>query len=231
MDEDWFFLITADIESKAVPGVISCLNMMKSIENDNKKEIINQFQILKHSLGEMTSSLKQMKTMCSPFIFYNRVRLYLSGWEKGSEKFPNGVVYEGISKDPQYLLGGSAAQSSPMHIFDEFFGVKHKNSLLSEMREYMPKEHREFIYDVNKWSNGSKLNDFVADSQSPELNGIYNETLENISEFRSTHIQIVTSYIISQSKNLDKEKGTGSSSLIPFLKNVRDETMERKFVE
>jgi hypothetical protein len=59
-----------------------------------------------------------------------------------------------------------------------------------------------------------------------EILGFMDSYFKDSNSFSPTNIQVVTSYIISQSKNLDKEKGTGSSSLIPFLKTVRDETME-----
>ena len=227
MDEDWFFLITADIESKATPGIISALKLMKSVEFNDIKSSIIHLNNVESALQEMLSSLKLMRQMCSPYIFYNRVRFYLSGWERGSEKFPNGVIYEGDSSTPQFHLGGSAAQSTPMHIFDELFGIKHKKNLLIEMREYMPKEHRDFISDVSDWSNGTKLNDFVIGCEDEDLTRAFDEALKSIVEFRSYHIQIVTSYIVSQSKNIDKEKGTGSSELIPFLKTLRDETSSK----
>eukprot|EP01080_Neovahlkampfia_damariscottae_P007937 gene7937-12406_t len=227
MDEAWFFLVTADIEKKAAPGIISVLKLMKSIEFNHIDNSIKEMMNIKASIQEMTKSLKLMRQMCSPTIFYNRVRLYLSGWEKGSEKFPNGVVYEGVSSESQYYLGGSAAQSTPMHIFDELFNIKHKIKLLTEMRDYMPKEHRQFINDVNKWSDGNRLSNFVVESQNMKLKELYNETLNEIIGFRSYHIQIVTSYIVSQTKNLEKEKGTGSSSLIPFLKTLREEASIR----
>lgn len=39
---------------------------------------------------------------------------------------PNGLVYEGVQTEPLEYSGGSAAQSSLLHCFDELLGVKHE---------------------------------------------------------------------------------------------------------
>lgn len=39
---------------------------------------------------------------------------------------PNGLVYEGVQAEPLEYSGGSAAQSSLLHCFDELLGVKHE---------------------------------------------------------------------------------------------------------
>ena len=39
---------------------------------------------------------------------------------------PNGLVYEGVQAEPMQYSGGSAAQSSLLHCFDELLGVKHE---------------------------------------------------------------------------------------------------------
>lgn len=37
-----------------------------------------------------------------------------------------GLVYEGVQAEPMEFSGGSAAQSSLLHCFDELLGIKHK---------------------------------------------------------------------------------------------------------
>lgn len=39
---------------------------------------------------------------------------------------PEGLVYEGVQDEPMEFSGGSAAQSSLLHCFDELLGVKHE---------------------------------------------------------------------------------------------------------
>lgn len=45
---------------------------------------------------------------------------------KDNTCMPNGLVYEGVQTEPMAYSGGSAAQSSLLHCFDELLGVKHK---------------------------------------------------------------------------------------------------------
>lgn len=39
---------------------------------------------------------------------------------------PEGLLYEGVSEEPLYFSGGSAAQSSVYHAFDELLGIQHQ---------------------------------------------------------------------------------------------------------
>jgi indoleamine 2,3-dioxygenase len=149
IDEHWFYLIAMDIEYKAAKGIQSLLNLIRSVNENTYDTLEDDLTTIKSSLSSMTESLTKMSIHNSPYIFYNRVRTYVSAWERGSEKFPNGVIYEGVDENPHFYLGGTGAQSSTLHVFDEFFQIKHKNKLLESMREYMPVEHRSFIQDVS----------------------------------------------------------------------------------
>lgn len=39
---------------------------------------------------------------------------------------PHGLIYEGVSPEPMAFSGGSAAQSSVLHAFDELLGICHR---------------------------------------------------------------------------------------------------------
>ncbi|KAI0549842.1 indoleamine 2,3-dioxygenase [Xylaria curta] len=127
-----------------------------------------------------------------------------------------------------------------------------KHNFICDMRRYMPGPHARFLNDVSSIAN---IRDFVEarrDTDKP-LSIAYDACLAMLRAFRDIHIAIVTRYIVlpsranrarsrsrspevvrnrqnlatasrrEESKNV---KGTGGTSLIPFLKQARDETGE-----
>ncbi|KYO19103.1 indoleamine 2,3-dioxygenase 2 [Alligator mississippiensis] len=59
-----------------------------------------------------------------PDTFYTTIRLFLSGW-RDNPAMQAGLLYEGESELPQAYSGGSAAQSTVLHAFDAFLGIRH----------------------------------------------------------------------------------------------------------
>ncbi|BFZ61625.1 Indoleamine 2,3-dioxygenase [Saitoella coloradoensis] len=121
-----------------------------------------------------------------------------------------------------------------------------KHNFIHEMRNYMPGPHRRFLAHLSTVAN---IRPYVQQhSQShPEVAQAYDACLAMLRSFRDKHIQIVSRYIIIQAKgqnqsppkatqttglaktqSADKKefRGTGGTSLIPFLKQARDETGE-----
>lgn len=86
------------------------------------------------------------------------------------------------------------------------------------------------------------IRDFVKSQHNEELTLAYDACLAMLKSFRDKHIQIVTRFVVLQAKKVNKmgsgstlrsglarkkqgeEKGTGGTSLLPFLKQCRDET-------
>lgn len=50
---------------------------------------------------------------------------HINRW-KDNPSMPKGLVYEGVNTMPMEYSGGSAAQSSLLHCFDELLGIKHE---------------------------------------------------------------------------------------------------------
>jgi indoleamine 2,3-dioxygenase len=169
------------------------------------------------------------------------------------------------------FYGGSAAQSSLIPFLDICLGVSHESSssqdFLLAMREYMTKQHREFLVHMD---SVACIRDFIitgmkahgievgqhptllsaddskgspvavdVDSSSQQiwidLRDNYDRCIEYLKQFRSTHIALVTEYIMSQqikgmmSKKFENSaggKGTGGTDLMSFLKPVRDHCSE-----
>jgi indoleamine 2,3-dioxygenase len=115
------------------------------------------------------------------------------------------------------------------------------------MRFYMPGPHGRFLCQVE---SSATLRSFVEKSDDLGLLQVYNKAVEELGIFRDIHIQIVTRYIITPSRqkgstgnqglNLAvassrlKEKsalhGTGGTDLLPFLRQSRDETKKSNLI-
>ncbi|KAK9771410.1 putative Zn(2)-C6 fungal-type domain-containing protein [Seiridium cardinale] len=112
-----------------------------------------------------------------------------------------------------------------------------------KVRAYMPEPHRRFLEDL---AHMGSLQEFAStpqpDPEFEKMKGLYQVACKTMGDFRSTHIQVVTRYIIIQAKkqpvgktlNLAKAssqsgdsselKGTGGTSLSAFLRQSRDES-------
>lgn len=182
---------------------------------------------------------------------------------------PNGLVYEGVQTEPLEYSGGSAAQSSLLHCFDELLGVKHEGksgksdrhatcdtpafmtdspgfslypgAFLNRMRSYMPPAHRQLIKDL---SMQPSLKGFVQQQASEHLTQAFHNCVAKLLDLRNYHLSVVSRFITvpaararqirDQAFEVEElirkapagleERGTGGSSIMMFLKNVRNET-------
>lgn len=273
LDEQWFYLVSVAIEARGAPSILLMLQAMTAARVGNNRVVTECLQQLAEILDEITGLLQRMYDNCDPYIFYNRIRPYLAGSKNMADAgLPKGLLYDDGRNPPEYRQygGGSNAQSSLIQFFDIVLGVEHRptgvtrkdqssastedgpksrHSFIHDMRAYMPGPHRRFLEDVDSIAN---IRAFVnARRADPALRLAYDACLSMLRAMRDKHIQIVSRYIIVQSRgarrasqstgsdlpsarNLasaaptDKKKlrGTGGTALIPFLKQARDETGE-----
>lgn len=153
---------------------------------------------------------------------------------------PVGLIYEGVSTEPLKYSGGSAAQSTVLHAFDEFLGIRHSKesgNFLLNMRDYMPPSHKAFIEAIQ---SAPSLRDHVLSSGNGPLLTAYNQCVQALAELRSYHITMVTKYLITSAAKAKgrklshlpgppqalEDRGTGGTSVLIFLKSVRNKTLE-----
>jgi indoleamine 2,3-dioxygenase len=130
--------------------------------------------------------------------------------------------------------------------YDVFLGVvhasEHTKQYLYDMRQYMPRLHREWLTFLGSLS--PTLPEYVSHSGNPGLVASYNAAIDAVSQFRQAHINIVALYILAQARtgggaiahhaspknnpdtpqpaNPIEERGTGGTSIMPFLKTSRN---------
>ncbi|KAL4664073.1 hypothetical protein H8957_013398 [Semnopithecus entellus] len=234
-----FILVTALVEKAAVPGIKALVQAVNAILQPNQEALLQALQRLRLSIQDITKTLGQMHNHVDPDIFYSVIRIFLSGW-KDNPAMPAGLMYEGVSKEPLKYSGGSAAQSTVLHAFDEFLGIRHSKEsadFLYRMRDYMPPSHKAFIEDIH---SSPSLRDYVLSSGQDHLLTAYNQCVQALVDLRSYHITMVTRYLIIAAAKTKRRKpnhlpgppqaledrGTGGTTVMSFLKSVRDKTLE-----
>ena len=236
IDEDWFVTIHVCIEDKAKLAITSALNVALAFEENkvNKDLVLKELSNVKESMMEVNHIFRKMPEKCDPYIYYHRVRPYIFGW-KNNPDLPEGLIYEDcFDNQPQLFRGETGAQSSIVPTLDALFNVVHERDelreYLDEMRLYMPPGHRELIEYVEKHS---KLKEFI--NENGDLKQIYDECLQEVSIFRTQHLQYAADYIHSQNTKStlfgsggSKVRGTGGTPFMKYLKKHRDETDKSK---
>ncbi|KAH7117428.1 indoleamine 2,3-dioxygenase [Dactylonectria macrodidyma] len=253
-DEVWFLMISVAMEAQAAGILQIVMNAIDAIRIHNYPVITNALRELHTCIQNVSRLLGRMGEGCDPLVFYHQIRPFLAG-SKNMEHagLPRGLFYdEGDGRGEwRQLRGGSNGQSSLIQFFDIALGVEHyshgsvgKKSYHDEVREYMPGPHRRFLEYISRLGS---IREAVLNSPTTEeeLRAAYVAATDALSSFRDRHIQIVTRYIILPSKQAPRQNarknlasasaekngsqeltGTGGTTLVPFLKQARDETAE-----
>ncbi|NXD43692.1 I23O2 dioxygenase, partial [Copsychus sechellarum] len=241
-----FILVTLLVEKAAVPGIKATVRALGAILQGDERSLHAALAELAGAIQAMSEALRRMHDYVDPEIFYSVIRIFLSGW-KDNPAMPQGLIYEGVSPEPLAFSGGSAAQSTVLHAFDELLGICHRQdtaAFLLRMREYMPRPHRAFVRALR---GAGSLRQRVLAAGDARLRDAFNRCVRALTDFRSLHIAIVTKYIaIAAAKARARRaqpgasagpaagkppaaleaKGTGGSHIFSFLKSIRDSTRE-----
>lgn len=235
MDEEWFVLVHVDIEAKAIPALQAIPDAQQAVVEQDNKTLNHALKQMMESLQAMCNTMERMPEHCDPYIYYNRVRPYIHGW-KDNAALPNGILYESVTayhNQPQKFRGETGAQSSIIPSLDAVLGIVHQQDplriYLQEMRDYMPLSHRQFIQTVEQ--RGS-IRDYVKKNyhQLAELRDYYNQCVELITHFRTTHLHYAAKYIQQQqqiSVSNPTATGTGGTPFMAYLKKHKDEAKKQ----
>ncbi|NXG98449.1 I23O2 dioxygenase, partial [Loxia leucoptera] len=241
-----FILVTLLVEKAAVPGIKATTQALGATLQGDEESLHRALEELAGAIEAMREALRRMHDYVDPEIFYSVIRIFLSGW-KDNPAMAHGLIYEGVSPEPLAFSGGSAAQSTVLHAFDELLGICHRQdcaAFLCRMREYMPPPHRAFVEQIRSAVSPRHL---VLCSGDARLRAAFNRCVSALAEFRSYHITIVTKYIAvaaakAKARRAEpsaragpaagkppsalEDKGTGGSHIFSFLKSIRDTTRE-----
>lgn len=222
VDEDWFFIASMGVELAGAPllPVVAAADAASRDASDAElAELLGRFA---DGMDAVQAALLRVREWCDPDTYYRRVRPYVTGWPAP------GVVYEGVSEEPRRYIGGSAAQSSLLQVFDAMLGLAHPDSpagaYLRTVRGYMPPAHRAFVEDIERTSRVRAR----ADAGTAPLRDAYNAALACMERFRTEHMQLAHDYIVRPSGSGSEQKGTGGTALHTFLRGAQDTTTAAK---
>ncbi|CAK7296202.1 Indoleamine 2,3-dioxygenase 1 [Vulpes lagopus] len=233
-----FFLVSLLVELAAASAIKVIPNLLKAVKNQDEVTLKKALHYIASCLHRAHKEFEEVHKHVDPSTFFNVLRIYLSGW-KGNSQLPEGLKYEGFWENPKKFAGGSAAQSSIFQCFDILLGIQQCSGeefaaeFLQEMRNYMPPAHRDFLLLLK---SGPSVREFVRSRDDIELKADYNECVKAMVSLRKYHLKIVAKYIVipasqqpkknqaSEESSEQKNKGTGGTNAMDFLKSVKTTT-------
>ncbi len=222
-DEHWFYLDMVVIEAKGGPALKAMVEAQSAIAKDDPVAVEQNLRCIITAQEQMLATLKRLPEKCDPYIFYNRLRPILDAW-----KDP-GIIYEGVSDQPQMWIAASAAQCALFHALDIALGIAHQDrggEFLRRMRDYMPPGHRQFLAALEA---GPSLREYILTKKQDYLvlKELYNQSIELLDTFRKKHLEISVSYVVKQARKKETGvSGTSGTNVTRFLGQVRRETSE-----
>ncbi len=224
MDDDWFVMIHVAIEAAAAPGLIAMVRTQDAVMDGDLDAAAVHLRAVAASFDTMHDTLERMPERCDPYIYYNRVRLFLFGW-KNNPAFPEGIVYEGVEEygnTPQQFSGETGAQSAVIPFHAEALGIEHQNDPLNDymlsLRDYLPPRHRAFIEEVGPRVD---LRGALLARRPAEAVAAYNACIAGMRRFHELHLRYAASYVHKQGRTSqanDNETGTGGTPFMKYLK-------------
>ncbi len=222
VDEDWFFIASMGVELAGAPLLPVVADAVRHSREGSDAELAASLEAFAAGMGAVHAALERVRLWCDPATYYLRVRPFVSGWPQP------GVVYEGVSEEPQRLIGGSAAQSALLQLFDAMLGVHHADhpagAYLRTVRGFMPPPHRAFVEDTER---DTRVRERVKDG-SVALQGAYNDALARIAAFRDAHMRLAHDYIVAPSASGRDTLGTGGTALDKFLGGAHRSTTDAR---
>lgn len=229
-DEAWFVLIHVAIEARAGAVLAAIGPLLQAVNDEDTAHVRFLLEGMAVCWDEMKALFDRMPERCDPYIYFERVRPYIHGWQD-NPALPNGLVYEGVERFKgrgQVFRGQTGSQSSIVPAMDALLGVGHAadplKTYLDQLHIYRPAKHRQFIEDVR---TESRLRAFVERVGHKGIAAAYNANVQAVADFRTRHLEYAASYINKQNQSAcgnNAEVGTGGTPFMKYLKKHRDET-------
>lgn len=219
----WFILIHADIENLAGLAIRNVATAVLAAERRDTVALESALLNIDQSLGNILPVIKRMTEGTSPDT-YHKIRRWIMSFKN--------VVYEGVPEfrgEGQSWNGQTGAMTSIFQAIEAGLEtpplkINELAVFLKKMREYMPRGHREFIWELE---TRSRVRRFII-SSAPRLAEVYNSNVTKICDFLEIHFGYAFRYIFKQT---DNPRGTGDSEFMTYLKDRLGERRENTYIK
>jgi indoleamine 2,3-dioxygenase len=210
-DEHWFILVHVEIEQIAAQTLAGVALAARGLNTGDRSTVNEALDLVGRSVRRQIAVLRRIPEKMDPALYYKTFRPYI--------RFFENVVFEGIGETPMNFRGETGAQSSIMPTLVALMKIPHKPSLLTnhlaDMQNFMPREHRQLIAEVQNLHDLRPL----ADKE------LYNEVLEAMAVFREVHYGWAEEYI---NRRVADPRGTGGTPYMQWLGQLISETRAHK---
>ena len=217
-DERGFIMLHVDINQHSPQLIGSILDFINAKDNHGVNQSLDNCLSSMKSINER----RQIMWEASRWKHYNDFRVFIMGIKGNNEIFGDGVIYEGVSKEPVQYRGQTGAQDNIIPTADIFTGVINyypSNDLtqyLLDLRSYRPKCIQNFLSDLKDEMKENRLFSSIKKTNNEEGLCILIQILDEIYYFRNGHWQFVQKYIMANTKYA---KATGGTPIISWIPN------------
>ena len=217
-DERGFIMLHVDINQHSPQLVGSILDFINAKDNHGVNKSLNNCLSSMKNINER----RQIMWEASRWKHYNDFRVFIMGIKGNDEIFGDGVIYEGVSKEPVQYRGQTGAQDNIIPTADIFTGVidyypsNDLTKYLLDLRSYRPKCIQNFLSDLKDEMKENRLFSYIKKTNNEEGLCILIQILDEIYYFRNGHWQFVQKYIMANTKYA---KATGGTPIISWIPN------------
>jgi indoleamine 2,3-dioxygenase len=210
-DEHWFILVHVEIEALAAAILAAIAEIKGALAERDDSRLNSALATVGATVWKQVGVLRRIPERMDSNLYYKTFRPYI--------RFFENVVYEGVDERPMNFRGETGAQSSIMPTLIGLMKIPHRPSALmdhlTDMRRFMPAEHRTIIAETEALPPIKPL----ADKE------IFNDVLEGMATFREVHYGWAQEYI---HRHVADPRGTGGTPYMQWLKQLIDETRAAK---
>ncbi|SNX85262.1 related to BNA2 - putative tryptophan 2,3-dioxygenase or indoleamine 2,3-dioxygenase [Melanopsichium pennsylvanicum] len=220
--ERGFILVHVEMVSYTGKLVSATEDALRACNNKNIEAFEDAFERLLVTYRKINESMETMwnRSLPADYLKY-RSFIFGTGPKKMNAMFPDGVVYEGVSDQPQFYRGESGANDSIVPTGDNLLEItahmpnNELTKTLRDFRSYRPKNQREFLQQLEARATLAEVRGFAM-SSSARAKALYVLLVDQIREFRNRHWMFTKSYIIQRTTY---DIATGGSPILQYLPN------------